>query len=100
MNQYAYRPINMQATGQRIRELRLAKHFTVEQFGEIFSVSPQAVCKWQRGDALPGIENLLLLCDIYQIHVEDLIVREDVRSSAIFMKMKPLVYRIYCGWVL
>lgn len=81
MNNFSYRPINMQATGQRIRNYRNAQKITVEELSSFFGISPQAVCKWQRGDALPSIDNLMVLCDIFQVRVEDLIVRDDDRSS-------------------
>lgn len=81
MNHYIYKPINMQATGRRIREIRKARNFTLEELSEFLGISPQAISKWQRGDALPSIDNLMILCDIFETHVEDLIVREDDRSS-------------------
>ncbi len=81
MNTYVYKPINMQATGQRIRQIRKARNFTLEELSEFLGISPQAISKWQRGDALPSIDNLMVLCDIFETHVEDLIVREDDRSS-------------------
>lgn len=80
-NTFVFRPINMKATGRRIRDCRTARNLTVEQLSTLFCISPQAVCKWQRGDALPTIDNLMVLCDLFQVKVEDLIVRDDDGSS-------------------
>lgn len=80
-NTFVFRPINMKATGRRIRDCRTARNLTVEQLSTLFSISPQAVCKWQRGDALPTIDNLMVLCDLFQVKVEDLIVRDGDGSS-------------------
>lgn len=88
MNQFVYRPIDMQATGRKIKDLRLAKNITVEQLSTWFSISPQAICKWQRGDALPTIDNLMVLCDILEVRVEDLIVRDD-RSFVVYGQAIP-----------
>ena len=93
MNTYTYKPINMQATGRRIREIRKARNFTLEELSEFLGISPQAISKWQRGDALPSIDNLLILCDIFETHVEDLIVREDDRSSVIYMILYTFFYK-------
>lgn len=95
MNTYIYKPINMQATGQRIREIRKARNFTLEELSEFLGISPQAISKWQRGDALPSIDNLMVLCDIFQTHVEDLIVRGDDRSS-LFYAISSVMARQSC----
>ena len=84
-NTFVFRPINMKATGRRIRDCRTARNLTVEQLSTLFCISPQAVCKWQRGDALPTIDNLMVLCDLFQVKVEDLIVRDDDGSSVFFV---------------
>jgi len=83
-NEYCYRPINMKATGSRIRDRRMKHRITLEQLAEYCCVTPQAVCKWQRGEALPTIDNLMVLVDLFQTRVEDLIVRDDDRSSVVY----------------
>jgi len=77
MNKNAsYRPINMKATGERIKKFRKERGITIEQLSERFLISPQAVCKWQQGKNLPEISNLIFLCTILEVKVEDLIVLE------------------------
>lgn len=87
-NTFVFRPINMKATGRRIRDCRTARNLTVEQLSTLFCISPQAVCKWQRGDALPTIDNLMVLCDLFQVKVEDLIVRDDDGSSVFCLLLR------------
>ena len=82
-NEYVYRPINMKATGSQIRDRRMKRNITLEQLAECCCVTPQAVCKWQRGEALPTIDNLMVLVDLFHVSVEDLIVRDDDRSSVV-----------------
>lgn len=76
MNKITYRPINMQATGERIKKFRKERGITIEQLSEMFYISPQAVCKWQQGKNLPEMSNLMFLCDILEVKIEDLIVRD------------------------
>lgn len=87
MIKFNYVPINMEATGKRIKELRLARNLTVEQLCEYFSTSPQAIYKWQAGKSLPSLDNMMVLCDIFQTRVEDIVVRDD-GSVLLFLRHK------------
>lgn len=50
------------------------KHgYTQEQVAEKIGVSRQAVAKWEKGEALPDIENILALADIYGVTVDALV---------------------------
>lgn len=80
-NRIMFRNINAVATGARIRNLRRINGYTVDALCEIFFISPQAIYKWQKGEALPSLENLLALSDIFNVKVEDIVVREDAVSS-------------------
>lgn len=47
--------------------------YTQEQVAERIGVSRQAVAKWEKGEALPDIENILALADIYEVTVDSLV---------------------------
>lgn len=50
------------------------KHgYTQEQIAEKIGVSRQAVAKWEKGEALPDIDNILALADIYEVTVDALV---------------------------
>ena len=50
------------------------KHgYTQEQIAEKIGVSRQAVAKWERGEALPDIENVIGLAVIYGVTVDSLV---------------------------
>lgn len=87
ISQLNIRGINLQATGERIKTLRREKGFTVDQLCDIFYISPQAVYKWQKGEALPSLDNMLVLCDVFEVKVEDIVVREDAVSSVFNYKL-------------
>lgn len=80
----SFRGIDAAATGERIKTLRKKKGYTVDELCDIFFISPQAVYKWQNGKALPSLDNMLVLCDIFGVKVEDIVVREDAVSSVFF----------------
>ena len=58
--------IDMRATGTRIKEIRSSQNFTVQEISEYMGFeNPQAVYKWQRGEALPTVDNLFALSKGY-----------------------------------
>lgn len=67
--------IDSKATGEHIKELCLAKGLKCKDVQAIFNFSsPQAVYKWWRGDALPNIDNLVVLAYILDTKIDDLLI--------------------------
>lgn len=56
-----------------LKYFRKKNGFTQEQVAEKIGVSRQAVAKWERGEALPDIENVVALADIYGVTVDSLV---------------------------
>ena len=67
--------IDMVATGQNIVRLRKATGLSVKDLQDIFGfATPQAIYKWQRGTAMPTIDNLVALSVVFQVRIDDIIV--------------------------
>ncbi len=67
--------INMKATGVKIKDLIKAKGLTVKDVQRVFGfASPYPVYKWQNGQSLPAIENLVVLAKMMDVTVDDLLV--------------------------
>ena len=67
--------IDMIRTGANIAALRCRAGLSVRQLQAIFGFStPQAIYKWQRGDALPSLDNLLVLGELFGVPVEEIII--------------------------
>ena len=66
--------IDMVATGQNIVRLRKAAGLSVKDLQDIFGfATPQAIYKWQRGTAMPTIDNLVALAVVFQVKMDDII---------------------------
>ncbi len=80
-----YIGINQKATGARIKELRKARGLRVTDISSYMGFeNPQAVFKWQRGDSLPDIGNLVRLMQLYQItDIRDIIVTTGSADEAL-----------------
>ena len=70
--------IDMTATGCNIIRLRKNAGLTVKDLQTIFGFStPQAIYKWQRGTAMPTVDNLIVLAAVFGVTIDDIIVRGD-----------------------
>ena len=66
----------MSRLGQNIRNFRYRANMSQASLAEILLVTPQAVSKWERGIALPDIELLIPLADIFSVSLDELLGRE------------------------
>ena len=70
--------INMKATGKNIEELRKRAGISVREIQAAFGfATPQAVYKWQHGDALPTIDNMVALAAMLDVRIDDILVVDE-----------------------
>ena len=66
------------ATGRNIDRLRIAAGMSVKDVQMVFGfATPQAIYKWQRGQALPTLDNLVVLAAVLGVGIDDIIVCSD-----------------------
>ena len=68
--------IDMAATGRNIRAMRVAAGMTIKDIQDACSISATAVTKWQKGYAVPTIDNMVILADIWKVRIDDIVVTE------------------------
>ena len=68
--------IDMAATGRNIHDLRVAAGMTIRDIQAACGVSAAAVTKWQNGHAVPTIDNMIILADIWNVRIDDIVVTE------------------------
>ena len=70
--------IDMTATGMNITRLRINAGLTVRDLQAIFGFStPQAIYKWQHGDAMPTLDNIVVLAAVFGVTVDAILVYKD-----------------------
>lgn len=70
--------IDMVKTGQNIVRLRDVNGLSVKDLQDVFGfATPQAIYKWQRGTALPTVDNLVVLAVMFHVRIEDILVMDD-----------------------
>ena len=71
--------------GNNINRMRINAGLTVKDLQDIFGFStPQAIYKWQRGTALPTVDNLVVLATVFGVRIDDILIFQDgvIRFSA------------------
>ncbi len=80
-----YIGINQEATGANIRKIRRERGLKVTDISTFMGFeSPQAVYKWQRGDSMPDVPNLVRLMTLFQItDIREIIVTTGSADEAL-----------------
>lgn len=74
--------IDVEKTAQNIAGLRTEKNLSIRQIQDALGFNnPQAFYKWQRGECLPSLDNLIILADLYGVRLDEIIAvsRDDDR---------------------
>ena len=78
--------IDMTATGINITRMRISAGLSVRDVQDIFGfTTPQAIYKWQRGTALPTVDNLAVLAAVFGVTIDEILIFQEsgqVRVSA------------------
>ena len=70
--------IDMAATGQNIARLRKRAGLTVKDLQDLVGfATPQAIYKWQRGTAMPTLDNIAVLAAVFGVMIDDILIFEN-----------------------
>ena len=67
--------------GQRIREQRKAKGWTMEQFAEKVELSPNYVGDLERGNKIPSLETFIRIVEVLDVSA-DVLIRDSVAPAS------------------
>lgn len=78
MTKVSFPVIDLQQTGRNIERCRREAGMSVRELQTYFGFEyPQAIYKWQHGECLPTVDNLLALARLLRVSMEDLLAYED-----------------------
>lgn len=66
---------------EKIMALRQKQRLSQEAFGEKLGVSRQAVSKWETGQALPDIDKILAMSELFGVSTDYLLKEDDPQAS-------------------
>ena len=83
MEAKAFPVIDLVATGNNIRRLRVEHGLSVKDLQRYFGFEePRAVYKWQKGECLPTVDNLYALGILLDTPMESILVRRKAHNPA------------------
>lgn len=62
--------------GEKIYNLRTARNLSQGDLAEMLGVSRQSISKWENNSAMPDLEKIIKLSDIFEVSIDDM-VKED-----------------------
>lgn len=66
--------VDMVRTGQNINRLRKQTGLSTADLQAALGLSsPRAIFKWQRGDCLPTVDNLVVLAALFGVWIDDIL---------------------------
>ena len=78
-----------------LKRLRKQRKISQEMLAEKVGVSRQSVSKWECGEAYPSMDNILILCDIFNCKINDLVHENltDINSLDEEVKMSIVKFK-------
>lgn len=73
----------------RLKKLRQESGYSQQQLADKLNISRQAISKWENGKAIPDIENLQLLCEIYDVSLDTMFGNEKDDSNLESLPVEP-----------
>ena len=65
--------LDFKAVGDKIHNLRVKEGYSQDKLAEILYVTRQAVSRWELGQTLPSVDNLVELCTLFKVTFEQLL---------------------------
>lgn len=61
--------------GEQIQNLRVQKGLTQERLAEMLEVSRQSISKWELGQAIPDVDKILRMSELFNVSTDTLLLR-------------------------
>ncbi len=58
---------------EKITHLRIVNNISQEKFASMLNVSRQSVSKWESGESLPQIDNVMEICELFKVTADELL---------------------------
>lgn len=76
--------IDLAATGENIRRLRLERGMSVRDLQGYFGFEePRAIYKWQKGESLPTVDNLYALGSLFEVPMEKILIPVSTQPNSV-----------------
>lgn len=67
--------VEIMTIGEKIQELRIQRGLTQERLAEMLEVSRQSVSKWELGQAIPDVEKIIRMSELFDVSTDTVLLR-------------------------
>lgn len=79
--------LDMVMTGEILRRMMYQNGYSIKDIQEELHLAcPQSIYRWIKGQAMPTIDNLYILSDLFGVHMEDMLMP---RQDDIWTNLEP-----------
>lgn len=82
--------------GNLIKQIRQANDLTQKDLAELLGVTYQAVSKWENGKNIPDIETIKIICDEFNLDINDFLKGDKKKKNSSFKVILTLVTIFIC----
>lgn len=68
---------------KKLYELRKQKGHSQEELAGKLNVSRQTLSKWELGESTPDMEKLILLCDYFDVSLDELVLGKEIEKKIV-----------------
>lgn len=68
---------------KKLYELRKQKGHSQEELAGKLNVSRQTLSKWELGESTPDMEKLILICDYFDISMDELVLGKEIEKKIV-----------------
>lgn len=65
---------------KKLKEAREKAGYSQQEVAGKLNISRQSISRWENGWSCPDVENLILLCQLYKISMDDLVDNKNQKS--------------------
>lgn len=73
--------------GEQIQKIRISRGLTQEKLAEMLEVSRQSVSKWELGQAIPDVEKIIRMSELFDVSTDTILLKEIEETAG---KANPL----------
>ncbi len=77
--------------GEKIYELRTEKNLSQGDLADRLDVSRQSVSKWENNTAVPDLDKLIKLCDVFEISLDEITGREKIERDIVLVETQKSI---------
>lgn len=95
MTSSAIQEMEMEEFVKNLKTIRTARGLNQNQVAELLSISPRVYNRWERGSAIPRLDTLVRLADIFNVTLDELSGRKEPQNRDELKVCNPKLHSLY-----